>query len=103
LIYFLLSLSEGGTKVCLCGSFSVIWPVLPGRVQTALKKLMSFQIEWLKTIIEQGRKKGEITKIGSVQSQAQLIFSSLQGVLQTVRVQGNPVYFQSVTKQLLNF
>ena len=95
-------LSGDGKRVCPGGAFMIIWPILPGKLQKAVKKIIAVQIEWLKETLEQGRKSGEITEKGGPEEQAQMILASLQGGLQTSRAQGDPTYFRYITKQLFN-
>jgi hypothetical protein len=67
-----------------------------------VNQLLAAHRDWLKEVLEKGRKDGEIVKSGTTEDQAQFIFASMQGGLQISRAQGNASYFLAVTKQLLS-
>jgi TetR/AcrR family transcriptional repressor of nem operon len=96
------SIAADGEKICLCGALSSEWGGLPPKLQDATRILFSTFCNWLKAILEKGRKAGEIAKNGTIEEQAQFVLASLQGALQTSRAQSNPVLFRSVTRQVLN-
>src|SRR5271156_6112888 len=58
------SVSDAGKRICACGAFAIAWPVLPGKLQNAVKKLTNLQINWLIETLEHGRRNGEIVKSG---------------------------------------
>jgi TetR/AcrR family transcriptional repressor of nem operon len=95
-------ISGEGSRICPCGAFSILWPILPGKLQKAVRKLTVTQIKWLKATLREGRKRGETVKMGTLDEQAQIILAALQGGLQTSRTQGEPRYLREITKQLLN-
>lgn len=99
---YFATVSANGTKICPCGALASEWGALPPRLQEAVSKLMKAHRDWLKGILERGRKEGEIVKFGTVEEQAQFVFASIQGGLQTSRAQGNPSFFRAVTRQILN-
>jgi len=95
-------ISGEGSRVCPCGAFSILWPILPGKLQKAVRKLTVAQIKWLKATLHEGRVSGDIVKTGTLDEQAQIILASLQGGLQTSRTQGDPRHFQEITRHLFN-
>lgn len=99
--YFSL-ISANGTRICPCGALASEWGTLPKKLQDAVTRLLNAHRDWLKATLERGRKSGEITKSGTVEEQAQFVFATLQGALQTSRAQSNPAFFRAVTRQLLN-
>jgi TetR/AcrR family transcriptional regulator, transcriptional repressor for nem operon len=99
---YFANISANGVRICPCGALATEWNSLPVKLQEAVTKLLSTHREWIKGTLEKGRKSGEIAKTGTVEEQAQFVFASVQGALQTSRVQGNPGYFRAVTRQLLS-
>jgi TetR/AcrR family transcriptional repressor of nem operon len=95
-------ISGEGRRVCPCGAFSILWPILTGKLQKAVRKLTVAQIKWLKATLHQGGVSGDIVKTGTLDEQAQIILASLQGGLQTSRTQGDPRHFREITRHLLN-
>jgi TetR/AcrR family transcriptional repressor of nem operon len=95
-------ISGEGSRICPCGAFSILWPILPGKLQRALRKLTVAQIKWLKATLQEGRVSGDIVKMGTPGEQAQIILASLQGGLQTSRTQGDQLHFREITRHLLN-
>lgn len=99
---YFATISANGTKICPCGALASEWAALPKNLQEAVTRLLATHREWLKKTLEEGRKCGVIAKIGTAEEQAQFVFASVQGALQTSRAQGNPAYFRAVTRQLLS-
>lgn len=90
-----------GTKVCPCGSLAAEWASLPKKLQEETGRHMNNHKSWLKATLEEGRKAGVFVNRGSVDEQAQFIYGTVQGVMQTLRAQGVVEQFEMVTKQLM--
>lgn len=98
---YFAEISASGTKICPCGALTSQWGSLPAPVQEAATRLLTAHRDWARKVIEAGRSSGDFAKNGTADEQAQFVFASLQGALQTARALNNPGYFRAVTRQLL--
>jgi TetR/AcrR family transcriptional repressor of nem operon len=93
-------LSQDGKRICPCGQLVAEWKMLPEKLQGSVARLLQGHQKWLKQMLEKGRKTGEFDKLGSVDEQAQYIYSSIQGALQTARALDSSSSFRNLTKQI---
>jgi TetR/AcrR family transcriptional repressor of nem operon len=98
---YFAQISENGTRICPCGALASEWGSLPKKLQAAVNALVKRHQDWLKVVLEDGRKEGVFAAKGEVGEQAQFIYASIQGALQTCRAQNHPAYFQQVTGQIM--
>lgn len=95
------SISENCTRICPIGALISEWSTLPKKVQATAGAVIKRHQDWLRGVLEQGRKEGVFAARGPVGEQAQFIYASIQGALQTSRAQNNPDYYPQVTRQIL--
>ena len=89
-------------QVCLGGALETDFKTLPEEMQEKTRRFMSNTFQWLEKFLAQGKKKGEFNYPGSAKDQALLIISSLQGVIQIVRVTA-PSSFDATVKQIKRY
>ncbi len=97
---YFAGLSQNCTRICPVGALSSEWGSLPPKLQQAVNALVKRHQVWLSGVLEKGRAAGQFNKKGAVEEQAQFIYASVQGALQTSRAQNNLDYFNQVTRQL---
>jgi TetR/AcrR family transcriptional repressor of nem operon len=83
-------------RICLGGIFSAEWNTLPPKMKKKAEEFLAIRKEWLKQVLEAGRKSGEFKNNKTVEEQILLIESAAQGALQVARVQEKPVHYQTV-------
>jgi TetR/AcrR family transcriptional regulator, transcriptional repressor for nem operon len=83
-------------RICLGGIFSAEWNTLPPKMKKKAEEFQLSRREWLKKVLETGRKSGEFKTDKSVDEQALLIQASAQGALQVARVQEKPAHYETV-------
>lgn len=89
-------------QVCLGGALQTDFKTLPEEMQKETQVFLSNTFQWLMNFLAAGKKKGEFNFPGSAKDQALLIISSLQGVIQIVRVT-SPANFDSTVKQIKRY
>jgi TetR/AcrR family transcriptional repressor of nem operon len=99
---YFASIAGDGTRICPGGALAAEWGALPAKLQAAVEKLLAANRDWLKEVLQKGRRAGEIAKRGTLEEQVQFVGAALQGALLTSRAQGNPAYFRAVTRQVVN-
>jgi TetR/AcrR family transcriptional repressor of nem operon len=97
-----LSISDGCNRICPFGAFASEWSALPVRLKKEVTALFETQRDWIREVIRKGRASGEFASNGTPEEQAQFLFASIQGAMQTARVQDNPAQFRAITRQLLS-
>lgn len=90
---------EREQQVCLGGALETDFKTLPGEMQKETRIFISTMLQWLETLLAEGRSKGEFQFAGTAKDQALLIMASLQGAIQIVRVTA-PSCFDATVKQI---
>lgn len=89
-------------QVCLGGSLETDFETLPEEMQKELRRYISIVFQWLENFLAAGREKGEFNFPGSARDQTLLLVSSLQGIVQIVRVT-TPANFDLTVKQIMRY
>ena len=71
-------------------------------IQEELRLFFQDRVKWLKQLLTDGLYTGEFKFTVDVESQAMMIVSSIQGVLQIARTNKNPEFFFTVTRMIKN-
>lgn len=90
---------EREQQICLGGALETDFKTLPEEMQKETRIFISNVLQWLETLLAEGRSKGEFKFTGTAKDQALLIMSSLQGAIQIVRVTA-PSCFDATVKQI---
>jgi TetR/AcrR family transcriptional repressor of nem operon len=90
---------EREQQVCLGGALETDFKTLPVEMQEETRIFVSTMVQWLETLLAEGRNKGEFKFAGTAKDQALLIIAGLQGAIQIVRVTA-PSCFDSTVKQI---
>lgn len=88
---FFVVLAGDGTRICPCGALASDWNTLSPPVQTAVQRLIDAHRTWLAKHLGGGRKAAE---------QAQFVFASIQGAMQSARAQNNINVFRAALRQI---
>lgn len=86
-------------QVCLGGALETDFKTLPSEMQKETRTFISGILQWLEKMLTAGRENGNFNFTGNAREQALLIMSSLQGVIQIVRVTA-PLSFDAVTERI---
>lgn len=99
----ILDFSCNNTKVCPLSSLQADITLLPLEMKQALKRLDQDEIQFIASILQQGREQQELNFVGSTEHQALLFVLSCKGALQYSRVHGNSIIDAAIaqTKTLL--
>jgi TetR/AcrR family transcriptional repressor of nem operon len=93
---------KDGKRICPCGQLVAEWRSLPEKLQEMVMRLLQSHKQWLTQLLEKGRKSGEFVKLGTATEQAEYVYSSIQGALQTSRALQSVNTFQTHTKHIAN-
>lgn len=85
-----LSMAEENKKICPIGAFCIEIDNLDESVIDALGKFYHTQKTWLSQRLKKIHSKDYLKKIGGEEKLAQFIISTIQGALQTARLQKSP-------------
>lgn len=90
------SLTSG--RVCMGGMLSAELLTLDASIHPGLERFFSYQLDWLKNTLENGKLSGELKLVNTAEEHANIIISSLQGGLVISRTkQGNSFFEQTVS------
>ena len=100
--YFkLFELSILGEQVCLCGMLMAENDGLPETLRLKNKRLVDWQIRWLKDVLDRGREANELHFSGPALSEAELMYGAIQGSHIVAKMRNDVQRFQQSMKQLL--
>lgn len=85
-------------KVCLAGSLETEFTSLPASLREQTEALTRELLDWLGSILKEGREAGVFRFRGDPAAKAALVLASLQGALQMARALGTEK-FQAVIEQ----
>ncbi len=77
-----------GDRICAAGAVQSDYNVIPESMRTKWCELIQYVIDWIAEVLEQGRRRGLMQFSGSPETQAIVIFSTMQGALQYGRAHG---------------
>jgi TetR/AcrR family transcriptional regulator, transcriptional repressor for nem operon len=92
--------SSRSGRICLTGSLTPDYVILPPPMQEKVQEMCRAILEWMTTCLEKGRTEGSLHFQGEGKDRALLVMSGLLSSLLLSRVLGNAV-FDSMIGQLL--
>jgi TetR/AcrR family transcriptional regulator, transcriptional repressor for nem operon len=91
---------EGGA-ICLCGMMASDIRALPDTLQQPLRAFFDGHIAWLASVLDAGRKNGELAFLGPAQRRAQGVLATLQGGLIMAHAAQDTQLFDTLLDDLL--
>jgi len=91
----------GDDRMCLCGMLAAESATLPKAMQKELKHFFDENERWLATVLEAGRRAGELEFSGAPREVAALLVSSLEGAMMLARSHGEPKRLRAVADRLI--
>jgi AcrR family transcriptional regulator len=91
--------SLGGTRVCYLGALESGYGELPESLKTQVKSLNNEMLDWLASLLREGRAKKEFAFKGDPEDKGALILGALQGAIQIARV-SSPRRLRAVMRQI---
>jgi TetR/AcrR family transcriptional repressor of nem operon len=88
-------------RMCLCGMLAAEYATLPGPMQGELLLFFDANESWLATVLEDGRKTGDLAFPGPVRQRARTVLGALEGAMLVARAYGDAHRFQSTAKLLM--
>src|SRR5262245_12093726 len=82
--------------MCLCGMLAADYATLPVPMKSALAQFFESNEQWLATVLEEGRIRGELRFVGDPLDVARLLVVALEGAMLVARTFGDVARFQSV-------
>jgi TetR/AcrR family transcriptional regulator, transcriptional repressor for nem operon len=96
---YLAGLQDG--RVCLCGMLAEDFTTLPSDMCEEVKAFFNENEAWLKKVLIEGKNAGMIQYQGTVEVEAQLILTGLQGAQLIARSYGDTTRFSAIAQRLL--
>lgn len=91
----------GEDRMCLCGMLAAEYATLPKAMQKELRHYFEENERWLVSLLEQGRRAGELRFAGAAREVARLLVGSLEGAMILARSYGDAGRFRSVADRLI--
>jgi hypothetical protein len=95
-IEFYTGFAADGTRICPMGSLSSDWETLPKKVKKQVPEIIQTHLDFLVSLLTDGRKARIFSTKIKVEEQAQFLIALIQGSLQTLRVQRSSEKFRSM-------
>jgi TetR/AcrR family transcriptional regulator, transcriptional repressor for nem operon len=89
-------------RMCLCGMLAAEFATLPAAVRTEVTRFFDLNEAWLATVLEQGRRAGELAFTGQSREAARLLVASLEGAMMLARTYDDVARFQEAGHRLLS-
>jgi TetR/AcrR family transcriptional regulator, transcriptional repressor for nem operon len=88
-------------RMCLCGMLAAEYETIPSPIRSAVVRFLDDNEEWLTLVLEQGRREGSLSFVGSTDVLARSIVSGLEGALLIARPYRAVERFETAAAQLL--
>ncbi len=88
-------------RMCLCGMLAAEYETIPGPIRGAVVRFLDDNEAWLTLVLEQGRREGSLSFLGSTAVLARSIVSGLEGALLIARPYRAVERFETAAAQLL--
>jgi TetR/AcrR family transcriptional regulator, transcriptional repressor for nem operon len=88
-------------RMCLCGMLAAEYETLPSPIRGAVVRFLDDNEAWLMLVLEQGRRDGSLSFVGSTAVLARSIVSGLEGALLVARPYRAVERFETAAAQLL--
>jgi TetR/AcrR family transcriptional repressor of nem operon len=88
-------------RMCLCGMLAAEYETIPSPIRGAVVRFLDDNEAWLTLVLEQGRREGSLSFVGSTAVLARSIVSGLEGALLIARPYRALERFETAAAQLL--
>jgi TetR/AcrR family transcriptional repressor of nem operon len=88
-------------RMCLCGMLAAEYETIPSPIRGAVVRFLDDNEAWLTLVLEQGRREGSLSFVGSTAVLARSIVSGLEGALLIARPYREVERFETAAAQLL--
>jgi len=88
-------------RMCLCGMLAAEYATLPASMQEELRRFFRSNERWLASVLEDGRRRGQLAFRGSARERAALLLGALEGAMLVARSCSDGRLFRSTAKRLL--
>jgi TetR/AcrR family transcriptional repressor of nem operon len=88
-------------RMCLCGMLAAEYGTLPSAMQASLKHFFDLNEAWLATVLEQGRRDGELKAGEPPRELARVLVATLEGAMMLARSYGELVRFRVAADRFL--
>jgi TetR/AcrR family transcriptional regulator, transcriptional repressor for nem operon len=88
-------------RMCLCGMLAAEYQTLPQGMQRRVSNFFEHNTAWLRDVLEQGRRDGDLAFPGSPDDAAAMVLGGLEGALLISRMDGDVTGFRAVVTRLL--
>jgi TetR/AcrR family transcriptional regulator, transcriptional repressor for nem operon len=88
-------------RMCLCGMLAAEYETIPSPIRSAVVRFLDDNEAWLTLVLEQGRREGSLSFVGSTAVLARSIVSGLEGALLIARPYRAVERFETAAAQLL--
>jgi TetR/AcrR family transcriptional repressor of nem operon len=88
-------------RMCLCGMFAAEYATLPAPMQEELRSFFDANEAWLATVLEGGRRAGELAFQGPSRDRARIMLGTLEGAMLIARAYADDGRFRPVADHLL--
>ncbi len=93
---------ENGTKNCPINSLQANIDIISPEMAVVLKEIGELEINLMTSILEDGRKEGQMFFKGKARNHAALIMSTLRGAMQQSRIHGHELFLQTIEQIKIN-
>ena len=93
---------ENGTKNCPVNSLQANIDIISPEMAVVLKEIGELEINLMTSILEDGRKEGQMFFKGKARNHAALIMSTLRGAMQQSRIHGHEFFRQTIEQMKTN-
>ncbi len=88
-------------RMCLCGMLAAEYETIPSPIRSAVVRFLDDNEAWLTLVLEQGRREGSLSFVGSTAVLARSIVGGLEGALLIARPYRAVERFETAAAQLL--
>jgi TetR/AcrR family transcriptional repressor of nem operon len=88
-------------RMCLCGMMAADYATLPEPMKSEVTHFFEANEQWLASVLEQGRARGDLHFSGAPLDVARLLVGSLEGAMLVARSFGDVSRFESISDWLL--
>ncbi len=91
---------ENGDQMCFCGMLAADFPTLPPDVRAEVEGFFADNEIWLTRVIGEGKAAGVLHVTESVEIEAQLLVSGIEGAMLVARTHGDVRRFRPIVQRL---
>jgi TetR/AcrR family transcriptional repressor of nem operon len=88
-------------RMCLCGMLAAEYTTLPPAMQRGVTAFFEHNAEWLRSVLERGRREGSVDFAGSAADSAAMVLGGLEGAMLITRMNGDVEGFRATAARIL--